>query len=576
MRRTTLTGCAAVVAASVALGGAPAVAQTPQSQAPRSAPVVVPADSATPAIVAAARDGDLAAVRALIAQRVDVNQAAGDGARALHWGVHRSSEPLVTVLLQAGADANATNKYGVAPLSLAAENGNAAIVAALLRAGADANAAMADGETVLMTAARSGQVSVLEALVEAGADINVTLQPTGYTPLMLAASSGNTDAVKALLAAGANLNARTGHAPPPPPVDTAATAASALVTNFGGGRSLFSADTPTGFTPFLFAVRAGHIDTVKALLDAGADVNDKLSDETTAIIVAAANAHWELADLLLDRGANPSLDGPGWNALHQAVRTRRPNIGFGTPGPIPTGNVDSIDVIRKMLSKGVDVNARMSRNGMKDGQRNRLNRLGATAFFLAAKITDVEVMKVLIEAGADANIPNADGTTPLMVAAGLHIWNPGEDGGSLPGQEDEVLEAVKMCVELGNDVNAVNDMGETALMGSAFRGVNQVAEYLAAQGAKLDARDSRGWSALGIAMGLTYSDFFKQQVHTADLLRKLMQAQGLPTEGHAIDPKVCFDCLQTRGDQQRAVMERDRRMEAEWAERERSSQQQQQ
>src|SRR4029077_4659545 len=144
--------------------------------------------------------------------------------------------------------------------------------------------------------------------------------------------------------------------------------------------------------------------------------------------------------------------------------------------------------------KGANLDARMTRNGMKDGQRNRLNRLGATAFFLAAKNTDTERMKVLLDAGADAKIPSADGTTPVMVAAGLAIWNPGEDGGSLAGQEDEVLEAGKMCVELGNDVNAANLNGETALPGAAFRGVPTVVEYLAGTGARLEATDSRGWT----------------------------------------------------------------------------------
>jgi hypothetical protein len=121
-----------------------------------------------------------------------------------------------------------------------------------------------------------------------------------------------------------------------------------------------------------------------------------------------------------------------------------------------------------------------------------------------------------------------------------------------------------MCVELGVDVNATNQYGETALHGAAFRGVNIVAQFLADSGAKLDARDSRGWTALAIANGLTYTDFFKQQVHTADLLRKLMAAQGLATEGHKIGPTVCFDCLQTRADQAKAVRDRDIKMEAEF------------
>ena len=267
----------------------------------------------------------------------------------------------------------------------------------------------------------------------------------------------------------------------------------------------------------------------------------------------------------MDQGADPNAAEAGWNALHQTVRTRRMNVGFGTPGPITAGTVDSIDVIDKLITKGVDVNARMTKNGIRDGQRNRLNRLGATAFFLAAKITDVEAMKVLVAAGADANIPSAEHTTPLMVAAGLDIWNPGEDGGSLPGQEEEVLEAVRMCVELGNDVNAVNDLQETALHGAAFRGANIVVDYLVEQGAKLDARDQNGWIPWAVAYGFSYSDFYKAQRHTAALLAEYMEARGISTDGEVIPGSVCFDCLQTRRDQSQAVRDRDERMEAEFA-----------
>ena len=532
----------------------------PQSQVS----LTISSDKTKAPLAAAARRGDVAAVRALLAQRADVNAAEADGATALHWAVERDDETMAEVLLQAGANVGAANRYGVTAMSLAAVNGNAAIIERLLKSGADANQSLPEGETALMTAARSGQVAAVRALLAHGADVNARDGFRGQTALMWAAARNNTDVVRALVDGGADLNARTSRTPPARPAAPAAST-SALVSNFEGGQSLFSSAPPTGFSAFQFAVRAGSIETVKALLAAGANVNDTLSDGTTALIVACANAHWELADLLLDRGADPNLAGPGWNALHQTVRTRRPNIGFGTPGPIPTGTLDSIHVIKKMIALGVNVNARMSRNGMRDGQRNRLNRLGATAFLLASKNTDVEVMKVLVEAGADPKIPTADGTTPLMVAAGIAIWNPGEDGGSLPGQEPEVLAAVKMCVELGNDPNAANALGETALHGAAFRGVNEVVDYLAAAGARLDARDSRGWTPLAVANGLTYTDFFKQQVHTAKRLRDLMQASGLPTDGHAVDPKVCLDCLQTRVDQQREVNERDRRMEAEWA-----------
>ena len=501
-------------------------------------------------LIAAVKVADVDAVRSLIVDRgVDVNQAAPDGATALHWAVHRNDAALVDLLLAAGAGVSTANRYGVQPISLAAENGDAGILEALLAAGADPNAALPGGETVLMTAARTGDAEAVRVLLVRGADPNLRDGFRGQTALMWAAARNNAGAAHALAELGADVRAKTG------------TAARAPL-----GNRLFYAPPPTGFTALLFAARGGHVEAVRVLLAAGADVDDTLSDGQSALVVAVANANWELAGYLLDRGADPNLAGAGWNALHQLVRTRRMNTGFGFPGPIPSGSVDSIDVLKKMIAAGGDVNARMTANGMKDGQRNRLNRLGATPFFLAAKVTDTEALRVLVDAGADATIPNADGTTPLMVAAGVAIWNPGEDGGSLPGQEDEVLEAVKMCVELGNEVNAANYRGMTALHGAAFRGANGVVEYLVAQGADLDARTALGYSPLAVADGFSYSDFYKAQKHTAALLRELMADRGIPAdgEGHAIPGTLCFDCLQTRRDQIEARVEWEAELEAEF------------
>ncbi len=525
-----LLGSVVVIAC---LAPAPAAEAAPRGAAP---------------LIAAVKARDIDAVRVLTADpAVDVDEAATDGATALHWAVHRDDPRLVGLLIAAGADVAAANRYGVQPIALAAENGNAAILAALLAAGADANAALPGGETALMTVARTGRADALRALIAHGADVNARDATHGQTPLMWAAARGHARAVHVLAEAGAEVDARTTGAARPP-----------------SRRYIFAVPSVTGFTPLMFAARGGHLEAVAALLAAGADVNAALSDGQSVLVVTVANANWAVADYLLDRGADPNLAGAGWNALHQTVRTRRMNVGFGKPGPIPAGSVDSIDVIRKILARGVDVDARMTRNGMQDGQRNRLNRLGATAFFLAAKVTDVEAMQVLVDAGADPLLPSAENTTPLMVAAGLDIWNPGEDGGSLPGQEEEVLAAVRMCVELGNDVNAVNDLGETALHGAAFRGANIVVDYLVAEGAKLDARDRNGWTPWAIANGFSYSDFYKAQKHTAELLARYLEEQGLPT-GDPIPGSVCFDCLQTRLDQARAVRERDARMEAEFA-----------
>ena len=523
----------AALAAVLVAGSAPA-----EAGAGRDAP-----------LIAAVKAADVGTVRSLVDQGVDVNQAAPDGATALHWAVHRDHVRLVELLIGAGADVAGANRYGVRPISLAAENGNAAILAALLDAGADANAVLPEGETVLMTAARTGDADAVRLLLVRGADPNARDRFRGQTALMWAAARNNAAAIHALAELGADVHAKT-ETPARPP----------------GGNRLFYAPPPTGFTALLFAARAGHVDAVRVLLEAGADVNDTLSDGQSALVVAVANANWELADHMLDRGADPNLAAAGWNALHQLLRTRRMNTGFGFPGPIPSGSVDSIDVLKKMIAVGGDVNARMTTNGMKDGQRNRLNRLGATPFFLAAKVTDTEAMRVLVDAGADARTPSADGTTPLMVAAGVAIWNPGEDGGSLAGQEDEVLEAVKMCVELGSDVNAANYRGMTALHGAAFRGTNDVAEYLVARGADLDARTELGYSPLAIADGFSYSDFYKAQKHTAALLRTLMEDRGIPTdgEGHTIPGTLCFDCLQTRPDQIEARVKWEAELEAEF------------
>lgn len=504
-------------------------------------------------VVEAVNAGDVHAVRLLLRRGTDVNVPDASGTTALSWAVYRNDVTLATELLRAGAHVNAANRYGARPLLVAAENGHEGLIRLLLQAGADPETAFAGGETALMIASRGNHADAVRTLTAAGADVNAVEQSRGQTALMWAAHSGGADTIRVLLEGGANLTARTDSA------------------KYGSRRPStlappFALDAaPTGFTPLLFAVRAGRLDAVRALLDAGASPNDTLSEGQSALVVATANAHWEVADLLLDRGADPRLAGAGWNALHQLIRTRRmTNTGAEAPSPIPTGNVDSLALAKKMIARGADVNARLSTIGMNDGQRNRLLRLGATAFFLAAKGVDVEAMRMLLVAGADGTIPNAEGTTPLMVAAGLKLWNPGQDSGTLPGQEAEALDAVKICVDAGNDVNATNGEKETALHGVAYAGNNLIVNYLVEQGAKLDARDVRGWSALGIANGFTYTNFYKDQKHTAELLRTLMQARGLPTEGHEIPSDACLDCS-VIATQSREFVDRWKQMEAEYA-----------
>lgn len=501
-------------------------------------------------LIEAVKQGDKQAVVSLLKDKaIGANAASPDGTTALHWAIDREDPALVNLLIEGGANVSAANRYGVTPISLAAERGNLAVVSRLLAAGADPNATMPEGETVLMTAARAGKADVIKALLIRGAKVNLREGYRGETALMWAAGRNNAEAVRMLIEFGADLKLRTQNAVRPSGSE-----------DVGAHHRM---PEPTSFTAFLFAVRGGHIGAVRALLDAGADVNDKLSDGRNALIIACANGHWELANLLLERGADPNRADAGWNALHQLIRERRPNLYFGQPGPIESGTLDSTELLKNMIAKGVNVNARMNRNGMKDNQRNRLNRLGATPFLLAAKVTDVEAMKILLAAGADPSIPTADKVTPLMAAAGVSIWNPSEDGGSLQTQEPEQLEAVKICLEQGNDVNAANYFGDTPLHGAAYRGANSIAEYLIKQGARLDAKDVRGWTPLTIANGVKYTNLYHVQPETAQLLRKYMTAAGLSTEGQLLDGTECLDC-ETYPAPFKANLDRMTRQEEDW------------
>jgi uncharacterized protein len=282
-------------------------------------------------------------------------------------------------------------------------------------------------------------------------------------------------------------------------------------------------------TPLMFAVRSGHVEAVRALLDSGADVNETASNGLSVLVLAIINAHYELASFLLDRRADASAAGQGWTPLHQVVTT--PRLSYGRfPHPSQTGRVSPLELARKLIDRGADVNARMTVPTMGDGYRTRLNRLDATPLLLAAKGAYPEMMELLLEHGAGLRAKTAEGTTALMLAAGVAIFNEGDDAGT----EEETLRAVKLLVERGADVNEVDANGETALHGAAYRGHNSVVQYLADRGAALDVKNRVGWTPLTIADGVLYAEFFKQHRDTATLLRRLMKERGLPVEDHGI------------------------------------------
>jgi ankyrin repeat protein len=231
--------------------------------------------------------------------------------------------------------------------------------------------------------------------------------------------------------------------------------------------------------------------------------------------------------MLLDKGAEPNADAQGWTPLHHITWIRKPGQASNGPAPKGSGNVDSLEMVRRLVAHGANVNARVTRRPSPG--TTALNLVGGTPFFLAARTGDAPMMRLLVELGADPLIPNADGTTPLMAAAGAGTQSPGEDAGS----EAECLEAVKLALSLGNDPNVVDKLGNTVMHGAAYKQLPSVVKYLGANGAKVEVwnrKNSLGWTPLRIAVGVHRGMNFRFHEPTAAALRELMVAAGVSTE----------------------------------------------
>ena len=544
--------------------------------------------AAPSSLAGAAMQGDKETVRTLLKNGADVNSAEGDGMTALHWAAQKDDVELARMLLYAGANVRATTRLGgYTPLLMAAKNGNTAMIEALVGAGADPNTATTNGATPLMLAAASGQAAAVNFLADHGADVNAT-EVKGETALIFAAAYGRTDAIRALAAHGAdvtlatktvdlgaftreqqerfaafaatgappNTGVRPGAAEPgAKPAEGAEPAAAAAA---GGGRAGRGAPAGRGgppqiggvnrqyllnelvggeggLTPLLVAARQGYADSVKALIDAGADINQpSAGDHTTPLLIATINGRFDLAKSLLDGGANPNIASEnGVTPLYAALNCQwAPKALYPQPRAYEQQHVTYLDLMQALLDKGADPNARLNKKVWYSGYNfdlSGVDEAGATPFWRAAYASDVDAMKLLVARGGDPNISTmrtpgrprtgdaqrdvqevstlppvpvgGPAVTPLQAAAGVG-YGEGFAANSHRYAPGGMLAAVKYLVEdLHMDVNATDQDGNTALHNAAARGDNEMILYLVSKGADVKAVNREGKTTVDMANG---------------------------------------------------------------------------
>jgi len=518
----------------------------------------------SPVADAAAR-GDRETVKSLLKQAADVNAAQGDGMTALHWAAMNGDSELAQMLIFAGANVRATTRLGTyTPLYLASQQGHGKVIQALVAAGSDVKAGTPNGTTPLMVAAASGEVEAVRVLLDNGADVNAKDGVRAQTPLMYAAASNRAAVIELLASKGADLKATNkvsdlanlsreisgfggnpgvpgGGGPPGlggPPAAGAPAARRAPLPGVDRNYSLNELIVAQGgLTPLLYATRQGYRESTEALLKAGADINQpSIGDKTTPLLMAVINGHFDLARVLIDKGATPQTSSMnGVTPLYGALNVEwAPKALYPQPRAHMQQQTSYLELMKILLDQGADPNARLKMKVWYSGYSfdlSGVDEIGASVLWRAAYASDVAAMRLLVAAGADPNVPTmkpagrarfgdmleqrevvdlsglppapigGPSVTALHAAAGVG-YGEGFGANSHRFAPTGMLAAVKYLVEeLGLDVNAADHEGNVALHHAAARGDNEMILYLVSKGANVKAVDREGRTTVDMANG---------------------------------------------------------------------------
>lgn len=545
----------------------------------------------------AAREGRGSVVKLLLEHGASPTAVTSSGAATpLHFAAGRGDSTSVAALLDKGTPVDIReNAWGQTPLMWAAAYNRVTALDLLIKRGAGLEAASKiedipkqERDLRAEMAIRTRRVAALKAAESPMAPTTVTPNITPAAPAAAAAPAG---AAAGNAAAGAAANAPAnargnagGAAGNAAPARGNAGGNAAQQANAGtapvgrGGAPRAAGDSAgtraaTGFqqrgpsygdlignkgglTPLLFAVREGNDEAVQHLLAAGASINHvSEGDHTSPLLMAVINGRFDMAAMLMAKGANVKLQSDAGAApLYAVINTQwAPKSLYPQPTAQMQQKTTHLELMEAMLKAGADPNVRLKKHLWFMSYNFDLlgvNTVGATAFWRAAYGLDVPAMKLLLQYGADPNIPTikptgrlpgddsgeegGDGTDPsglppvpdggpgvypIHAAAGVG-YGEGYAANAHRHAPDAWLPSIKFLIEeLKMDPNQRDFNGYNTLHHAAARGDNELIEYLVSKGADVHALSRRGQTTADMANGPVQR--IPPFLETVDLLVKL-------------------------------------------------------